>query len=219
LRHVLPQAGESGEANGSPSTDSIHPRSECTSNRLNLWGKKCQVSRNLRTDVIDQRVQTDRVTKTQNRKKKDGRETRLQNILVPIDFSMAAKKAFQYALDVAGRYRSKIILLHVVTLSESEKADRAISAAKRNLATFCKTEGASSKRCKSIVRTGIPFFEITQSANGSGADLIILGRRDSTFVGRFGEGHTSDRVVRYATCPVLLVRETGRHFVAMPDGA
>jgi nucleotide-binding universal stress UspA family protein len=169
--------------------------------------------------MIDQRVQADCVTKTQNRKKKDGRETKLQNILVPIDFSTAAKQAFQYALDAAGRYRSKIILLHVVTPSESQDVNGAVSAAKRKLARFCKTEGAPSKRCKSIVRTGIPFFEITQSANGDGADLIILGRRDSASAGRFGEGHTSDRVVRYATCPVLLVRETGRHFVAMPDGA
>lgn len=168
--------------------------------------------------MIDQRVQADCVTKTQNRNKKDGRETRLQNILVPIDFSTAAKQAFQYALDVAGRYRSKITLLHVVT-SESQDVNGAVSAAKRKLARFCKTEGAPSKHCKSIVRTGIPFFEITQSANGSGADLIILGRRDSAFAGRFGEGHTSNRVVRYATCPVLVVRETGRHFVAMPDGA
>jgi nucleotide-binding universal stress UspA family protein len=138
-------------------------------------------------------------------------------IMVPTDFSAAAKKAFRYAQDFAQQSRAHIILLHVVAPTESEDVRGAMRAAKKNLAYLRKGKSAWSKRCKSMVRTGIPFFEITQSADKAGVELIILGRRDSTIAGKFGDGHTSERVMRYARCPVLVVNETGRDFVAMPN--
>ena len=136
-----------------------------------------------------------------------------------MDFSDAAKKALRYAQNLALRYRANIILLHVVTPLESSEMNGAASAARKNLALICKTAGILSKRCKRVVRTGIPFFEITQSAEQNRVGLIILGRRNSTFAGKFGDGHTSDRVMRYSKCPVLIVAETGRDFIAMLDGA
>jgi nucleotide-binding universal stress UspA family protein len=93
----------------------------------------------------------------------------------------------------------------------------AVNTAKKNLADLCKTQGGLSNRCKTIVRTGVPFFEITQSANSDGVDLIIVGRRDSTKA-NFGDGYTLDRVVRYARCPVLIVIETDRNFRRTSDG-
>ena len=153
------------------------------------------------------------MTKTRKRKKKESRRTGLEKILVPMDFSLAARKAFRYALDLAGQYDSKIVLLHVVEPSET---DGAISVAKKKLTEFCKSEGLTSQRCTLLVRTGTPFYEITHFEDGDRADLIVLGRPalPSTKV---GENHTLERVIRYANCPVLLVREKGRHFVPMPE--
>lgn len=148
--------------------------------------------------------------KTQKQEKEVSRATRLKNILVPIDFSTAAHKAFRYGLDLAKQYRSKILLLHVVTPSEP---DSAVKAAKRKLAGFCKSEGVQAGRCKLIVRTGTPFFEITHGSNGDRADLIVLGG-PAVALREPNEGHTLERVLRYAKCPVLLVREDDRHFVA-----
>jgi nucleotide-binding universal stress UspA family protein len=133
-----------------------------------------------------------------------------------MDFSAAAKKAFRYALDLAGQYESNIVLMHVIRPSERKDA---ANLAKQRLAKFCESEGVASKRCKSVVRTGMPFLEITQGVNGDRADLIILGRSDSALGEKLSEGHTLERVLRYATCPVLLVRETGVDFVPMQDGA
>ena len=152
------------------------------------------------------------------KKKERVRATGLQRIMVPMDFSVAARKALRYAHDLAQRYRAHIILLHVVAPLRMTDNNRTVSAARRNLALLCKAEGALSKRCKAIVRSGIPFFEITQSAEQNRVELIILGRRDSTIAGAFGDGHTSDRVMRYSKCPVLIVAETGRDFVATSDG-
>ena len=62
------------------------------------------------------------------------------------------------------------------------------------------------------------FFRNHPNADKNGVDLIVLGRRDSKIVGRFGEGHTSDRVMRYAKCAVLIVNESGRDFIARLNG-
>jgi nucleotide-binding universal stress UspA family protein len=149
----------------------------------------------------------------QNRKKKARR--RVQSILVPIDFSEAARNAFRYALALSDSTRSKIMVMHVVAPSEAEGA---ADLAMRKLADFCRSEGASSERCKLLVSTGTPFYEITHGTNGDRADLIVVGRHEMTS-GKLSENHTLERVVRYATCPVLLVRERDRDFVLMPGAA
>lgn len=159
------------------------------------------------------------MTKTQKVKKQEPRNEGLRKILVPMDFSAASEKAFQHAMDLAKQYRSNVILLHVLTASDSQNGNENARSAKTNLSAFCKAAGAWPKRCKSIVRSGIPFFEITQNAEKEGADLIVIGRSDSTATSTFGNGHTADRVLRYAKCPVLIVNETGRDFVAMPDAS
>ena len=140
----------------------------------------------------------------QTREKKM-RRARLQNILVPVDFSRAAREGLQYASDLAKQHRSRIVLLHVVTSSEP---DGALKAAKQDLARLRKNEGVPAERCTLLVRAGVPFFEITQSANEKGVDLIIVGRRQQLSADSVGDGHTSERIARYAACPVLLVRES-----------
>jgi nucleotide-binding universal stress UspA family protein len=160
-------------------------------------------------------VQYQHVAK-QNAKRRG--KTRLRTIMVPMDFSVPAKKAFCYALNMARQFRARIILLHVVAPLESEDTAAAVRAARKELARLCNSARDLAKRCRSLVRAGIPFFEITQSADENAVELIILGRRDSAIVGKFGEGHTSDRVMRSARCPVLIVGESGRDFVGWPNG-
>lgn len=159
------------------------------------------------------------VTEMQKAKKQEPRSRGLRNILVPIDFSAASEKAFQHALDLARQYRSNVTLLHVLAAAESEDGRENAESTKKNLSALCKAAAAWSKRCKSMVRTGIPFVEITQTADDKSADLIVMGRRDAGTSGTFGNGHTADRVLRYAKCPVLIVTETGGDFVATPDAS
>jgi nucleotide-binding universal stress UspA family protein len=145
--------------------------------------------------------------KTPSRKKKAAR--RMQNILVPVDFSEAARNALRYALALADQSQSRLLVMHVVAPSE---ADNAVNLAKKRLADFCKREGVPSKRCTLLVRAGTPFHEITHGTTDERADLIILGRHEMP-AEKLSENHTLERVVRYATCPLLLVREGDRDFV------
>ena len=128
---------------------------------------------------------------------------RLQNLLVPVDFSPAALGALRYAAALAARHRSRIVLLHVTTDGEPPQAGE---RAKKKLSRLCAQEGITNERCRVLVRTGVPFFEITQTASGTETDLIVLGRCPQPPT-ESGGGHTVDRVVRYARCPVLLVNQ------------
>jgi nucleotide-binding universal stress UspA family protein len=139
-------------------------------------------------------------------KKQRAKRARLQKLLVPVDFSPAALGAVRYAAALAARHRSHIVLLHVATSSQPNDA---MKRARKDLARLCEEEGISIERRRLLVRAGVPFFEITETAKGTGTDLIILGRRNRVAMESMCDGHTLERVVRYARCPVLLVWEEG----------
>ena len=128
----------------------------------------------------------------------------LQNLLVPVDFSPVALGAVRYAAALGARHRSNIVLLHVTTQGEPRQA---IERAKKKLTRLCAAQGMMADRCRILVRVGVPFFEITQAASGTKADLIILGRCLQKPTEANCNGHTLERVVRYARCPVLLVSQ------------
>ena len=139
-------------------------------------------------------------------KKETTARAQLQNLLVPVDFSPAAIGAVRYAAALAAQHRSHIVLLHVTTEGEPPEASE---RAKKKLTRLCAEEGITGDRCRLLVRVGVPFFEITQTATVTKTDLIVLGRCMQAPTEAAYDGHTLERVVRYARCPVLLVSEEG----------
>ncbi len=58
----------------------------------------------------------------------------------------------------------------------------------------------------SLVTHGNPSHEIVRLAEAERADLVVVGSRGLTGTTRFLMGSVSDGVVKYAPCPVLVVR-------------
>jgi nucleotide-binding universal stress UspA family protein len=58
----------------------------------------------------------------------------------------------------------------------------------------------------SLVTHGNPSHEIVRLAESERADLVVVGSRGLTGTTRFLMGSVSDGVVKYAPCPVLVVR-------------
>src|SRR5262249_45837619 len=56
------------------------------------------------------------------------------------------------------------------------------------------------------VRVGRAHREIVQLASDMAADLIIVGTHGRTGIERFVLGSVAERVLRYAPCPVLVVK-------------
>jgi nucleotide-binding universal stress UspA family protein len=139
----------------------------------------------------------------------------LKNILVPVDFSDCSKLAIRYAVSQAKQFDGEITLLTVIpdshTAFEYGEAEAITSLAKRkkNLEkdlTRLADEALDGLRHKTVVVHGRPFEEIVRTAQNLGTNLIVISTHGYPGETRVDLGSTTERVVRYATCPVLVVR-------------
>ena len=148
----------------------------------------------------------------------------LKKILVPTDFSETSKKAVPYALRFAEQFGCEIVLLYVVEpatpligapLGVEPFTDQdEFSMAEKDLAVLAAeshTDRAHS--ISSLVRIGHAPNEITKVAKELDADLIIIATHGYTSWQHLCIGSTTERVVRTAPCPVLVVREKEHEFV------
>jgi nucleotide-binding universal stress UspA family protein len=60
---------------------------------------------------------------------------------------------------------------------------------------------------RTIVRTGSANEEIVNLATDERAELIIIGTHGRTGLNRLLLGSVTERVIRFAPCPVLTVRK------------
>ena len=147
----------------------------------------------------------------------------LKKILVPVDFSDCSNKALQYAIPFARQFNAELILLHVVQLSLSVPEMPAIDIGliQRQIRDSGEKELKNLQRkiaaeipSQTALRVGNPYVEIINAVKELDVDLVILATHGRTGLAHVFLGSTAERVVRHAGCPVLVVRERERDFVA-----
>ncbi len=141
----------------------------------------------------------------------------LSKILVPIDFSETSTKALPYAAAIAEKFKAEVTLIHVTEappvlggfdyVPSADLEARSKQAAEELLARVQREAFGENIYTDAIVRAGTPFHEITKAASRLEADLIILTTHGRTGLKHAVLGSTAERIVRYATCPVLVVRD------------
>ena len=144
----------------------------------------------------------------------------LKQILVPVDFSRCSRKALQYAIPFARQFGAELTLLHViepaVAISMVEVVPQNYlepkAEAEANLDSF-RREVGDDIATKALVRAGSPPVEILDAAKELDAHLIILSTHGRTGLEHVLLGSTVDKVVRRASCPVLVVREHEHEFI------
>lgn len=142
----------------------------------------------------------------------------LKKILVPVDFSECSEKALQYAVPFAQQFGAEIILLSVIhypiEFPEALTTEgQTVREADAELRALAKDLGAGVP-CETLVKIGAPDVEILEAARASDADLVILSTHGRSGLAHALLGSTAERVVRYASCPVLVVREHEHEFIA-----
>lgn len=139
-----------------------------------------------------------------------------QNVLVAVDGSKEAEKAFKKAIHVAKRNRAKLVITHIVDI----KAYSAVEAYNRAIADRANefAEGLLEDYKKSALEAGVSVVETALSYGNPKAqiakevapkykiDLIICGATGLNAVERFLIGSVSEHIIRYAKCDVLVVR-------------
>jgi len=143
----------------------------------------------------------------------------IQTILVPYDFSEHSKQALTWAFGFAEHRGAKVVLFNVVSLFALApdpdgmsvldlpriEAEMVAGAEQqlRNLAVV-KESPAVKVECKAVV--GDPLWEICQEAERAHADLIVMGSHGRTGLSHVLLGSVAERVVRHASCPMLVTR-------------
>jgi universal stress protein A len=143
---------------------------------------------------------------------------RIKSVLVPVDFSPASKRALEYAVGMASQFKATLTLLHVVepvatpdfaaSFPLALEDESLMAAAKRQLEQTVKAARVPRGMVeKVLVRFGRSFHEIADAARTRKADLIIISTHGYTGLKHALLGSTTERVVRHAHCPVLVVRQ------------
>jgi nucleotide-binding universal stress UspA family protein len=147
-----------------------------------------------------------------------------RRILCAADLTQASDQTFEVALSLASENDARITLLHVIASLPGEAearfslASREIEPLRLSLASQARSHlqeavpDAARRFCdvSERVETGTPWSEILRVASEIEAELIVMGAHTRGAVGRMLFGSTASQVVRRATCPVLIVRETQR---------
>lgn len=133
-------------------------------------------------------------------------------VLVPIDFSEEADHALNEALTFFGD-ATNIYVIHVLspleptqpgmvwqTVDDQTRIDHIKALFHERFV------GQAYERIKFTVKIGNASSEIIDYAEGNAIDLIVIPSRGRTGLARFFLGSVAERVVRFARCPVLVLR-------------
>lgn len=136
----------------------------------------------------------------------------VRRILVPVDFSKEGQAAIEYARDFAASAGARLVLLHVIEqlAYAGEFAPVLLDTPKVHEDSLRKLKALSESfapdpKCEEFVQEGVPYHEIVQAAIRLDCDLIVMSTHGRTGFMHVLMGSTAERVVRHASCPVLIV--------------
>ena len=135
-----------------------------------------------------------------------------RRILVAYDGSQQSEKAVDLAFSLAECVDAAILVFAVARPPEpatSVELNAVLDDARehyqegfRKILEKAQTIGLNVRTDMAV---GHPGEQIIHRAEADGIDLIILGRRGRSMISRMMLGSVSERVLRYAHCPVMVV--------------
>lgn len=141
----------------------------------------------------------------------------INKILVPVDFSKHSEYALEVAAAFAKAHDAEIILLHMLGLhegmlntTEGQDVAEAVYFMKLAEKRFTEFEGRKfleGVRISEMVKNNTHFTEVNDVALEQSADLIIMGSHGSKGLSEVFVGSNTEKVVRTASVPVLVIKE------------
>jgi len=137
-------------------------------------------------------------------------------VLFATDFTEASAAAAPFTLSLARENQARMQIIHVMrhpdkrTTKDEKKFELTVAEAIHKMYDAVPKDVELPFPAEVFVDYGEPAERIVEAGKERGADVIVLGVRDAA--GRMGaathlDRPTAHKVVAYATCPVLTVRE------------
>ena len=155
----------------------------------------------------------------------------LKLILCPVDFSDFSASAYEYALTLAEYYKANLTALHAIELSKYPFADyvgatgdfadlsRALcEGGKTKLREFAKKHSRHGIEPQLVVDQGNASDLILSFAQTHDVELIVMGTHGRRGFDRLVLGSTTNRVMRKACCPVLVVSNPAHNVMTTGPG-
>ena len=145
-------------------------------------------------------------------------EFKLTKILVPIDFSIPSKDAADEAIVFSSFYEAVLEFIHVIEqdihpsfyasgIESIFEIDKGLQKrVLENLQEFLADQLPPHIQTNYLVREGKAHREIVDYAKENEIDLIVIATQGLTGLDYALLGSTTEKVVRWATCPVLTVK-------------
>lgn len=135
-----------------------------------------------------------------------------RKLLVGYDGSNESEKAVDVALSLAECVDASVLVFAVARPPEpstSVELEAVLDDAKEHFEEGFKKIREKAKGHEIDLQTatavGHPAEQIIHRAEADSIDLIILGRRGRSMISRMMLGSVSERTLRYAHCPVMVV--------------
>ena len=140
---------------------------------------------------------------------------KLENILFATDFSKSADNVLQYATSLARLYQTKVYLLHVIRNPTDSlygalhgEYPALIAGAKKKVTELMKRYEAELQGVdhEVLLKEGDPVYEILRTVDEKKIGTVVIGTHGEGPLEHLLIGGTADKVIRSASCPVLVIR-------------
>jgi nucleotide-binding universal stress UspA family protein len=144
---------------------------------------------------------------------------RIRQVLYATDFSATSRRGLETAMTLAKAHNAKLAVIHVLapivlvpeqyldTATMDRLQEEARRWSTRQLARIAaRAKKAGVKAASGLLREGDAADQIVRASRATKSDLIVMGTHGRSGLPRFFLGSVAERVVRAASCPVVMVR-------------
>ena len=143
---------------------------------------------------------------------------KVESILCPTDFSEGSRQALSAATDIAAKLGAELSVIHVLTILSAlptdpnfvfevhQRQDLLYEDVKERLYELTRELKKKGIQGRVFVEHGDGAGEIVRVAEEQRIDLIVIATFGKTGWRRLAFGSVTEKVVRLAPCPVLVIR-------------
>lgn len=137
---------------------------------------------------------------------------KFKKVMVCIDFSKSCECALRFAMKLAQKHGSKLLMFHVVAAPLSPRYPQAeleaeINAVTKKLEEFCKTIPKGIEHEYSVWEGTSPYLEILKYAREKDVDLLTMGSHTREKGEKWYVGSAVEQVSSRSICPVAVVTD------------